>query len=190
MLMARRWSGPMLHVFGFETVGVAVGDLYFVDPQPGVGQEGAEHGVRLEVRLLASLPTEGSIYAARPILVDRPIWRADLLESVAGGPGTWDRTHHHPMMRGWEPGSRQFDKAMSTDPLGFVAEQLSDLKGLMDGAGVDPGETTNQDAVELRAAVPEILQTVRNLLAQVREGHLANEPDGLERAESVRIGWL
>jgi hypothetical protein len=79
---------------------------------------------------------------------------------------------------------------MSTDPLRFVAERLSDLKGLMDGAGVDPGETIDQDALELRAAVPEVLETVRNLLAQVREGHLAKGPEGIERAENVRMGWL
>jgi hypothetical protein len=190
MLVAKRGSGLMLYVFGFEKIGVAVGDLYFADPQPGPGQEGAERGVRLEVRLLASRPTEGSIYSSRPILVDRPIWRADLLESVAGGPGTWDRTHHHPMMRGWEPGSREFDRAMSADPLRFVGEQLSDLKRLMDAAGVDPGETVEQDASELRAAVPEILETVGNLLAQVREGHLAKAPEASEQAENVRTGWL
>lgn len=180
----------MLQVFGFEKVGVAVGDLYFVDPRPGPGQEGAERGVRLEVRLLASPPMEGSIYASRPIVVDRPIWRADLLESVTGGPGTWDRTHHHPKMRGWEPGSRQFDAAMGADPLGFVAERLSDLQGLMAGAGVDPGEITQRDAIELRAAVPDILETVRNLLAGVREGRLATEPDDPEQPESARVGWL
>jgi hypothetical protein len=180
----------MLHVFGFGGVGVAVGDLYFFDSHAGVGQEGAERGVRLEVRLLASPPADGSIYASRPILVDRPIWRADLLESVAGGPGTWDRTHHHPKMRGWEPGSRQFDDVMSADPLEFVAERLSDLNGLMDGAGMDPDEITEQDAVELRTAVPEILETVRSLLAGVREGRLAREPDGIEQPETVRVGWL
>jgi hypothetical protein len=190
MLAARRGSRSMLHVFGFEKVGVAVGDLYFVDPQPGPGQEGAERGVRLEVRLVASPPTEGSVYAARPILVDRPIWRADLLESVTGGPGTWDRTHHHPKMRGWEPGTRQFDDAMSADPLRFVGEQLSNLKGLMDGAGVDLGEATDTDASELRDAVPEILDTVRTLLAHVREGRLAQEPDGIEPTAVVRTGWL
>jgi hypothetical protein len=190
MLAAKRGSVSMLHVFGFDKVGVAVGDLYFVDPRPGPGQEGAERGVRLEVRLVASPPTEGSVYSARPILVERPIWRADLLESVAGGPGTWDRTHHHPKMRGWEPGTRQFDEAMSADPLRFVGEQLSDLKGLLDGAGFDPGEASDDDASELAAAVPQILETVRTLLAQVRDGHLAKAPDGLERAEVVRTGWL
>ena len=43
----------MLYAFGFERVGVVVGDLYFLDPRPGKGQEGAEHGVRLELRVLA-----------------------------------------------------------------------------------------------------------------------------------------
>ena len=178
----------MLHVFGFENVGVAVGDLYFVDPRPGPGQEGAERGVRLEVRLLASRPTEGSIYASQPILVDRPIWRADLLESVAGGPGTWDRTHHHPKMRGWEPGSRQFDAAMSSDPLGFVADQLGDLRTLVAGADLDPSVITDRDADQLGAAVPEIMATTRALLAGVREGRLARSPD--EQLESARVGWL
>lgn len=180
----------MLYLFGFENIGVAVSDLYFVDPKPTPGQEGAERGVRLEVRRLADGPIEGSIYASRPILVDQPIWRADLLESVSGGPGTWDRTHHHPKMRGWEPGSRQFDQAMSADPLQFVGDQLSDLKSLMDAAGVPPGDTVDQDADELRAAVPEILQTVETLLTQVREGHLANAPASGEHREVVRTGWL
>ena len=30
----------MLYAFGFERVGVLVGDLYFVDPRPAKGQEG------------------------------------------------------------------------------------------------------------------------------------------------------
>ena len=41
----------MLYAFGFERIGVVAGDLYFVDPNPGPGQEGAEQGVRVEVRL-------------------------------------------------------------------------------------------------------------------------------------------
>jgi hypothetical protein len=180
----------VLHVFGFERVGVAVGDLYFVDPRPGPGQEGAERGVRLEVRWMESPPVEGSIYASRPIVLDRPIWRADLLESVAGGPGTWDRTHHHPKMYGWEPNTRQFDDAMSADPLAFVAGQLSDLPGLMRGAGMDPTAVPDRDVADLRAAAPEIVDTTRALLAAVREGRLATGPDGTDALDSAREGWL
>jgi hypothetical protein len=42
----------MLYLFGFHRIGVVLSDLYFVDPNPNPGQEGAERGVRLEVRLL------------------------------------------------------------------------------------------------------------------------------------------
>lgn len=77
----------MLYVFGFTRTGVVISDLFFIDPQPGRGQEGAEHGVRLEVRLLERGQLPGSIYSAQPIRIGRPVWRADLLESVAGRPG-------------------------------------------------------------------------------------------------------
>ena len=43
----------MLYAFGFERVGIVVGDLYFVSPRAARGQEGAEHGVRLEQRVRA-----------------------------------------------------------------------------------------------------------------------------------------
>ncbi len=42
----------MLYAFGFERFGVLVSDLYIIDPHPLPGQESAERGVRLEVRLL------------------------------------------------------------------------------------------------------------------------------------------
>ena len=34
----------MLQAFVFEKVGIVVGDLYFLDPQPGKGQEGPSTG--------------------------------------------------------------------------------------------------------------------------------------------------
>ena len=179
----------MLHLYGFHRVGVAVGDLYFVDPRPGPGQEGAERGVRVEVRLLETPPHEGSIYAARPILVDQPIWRADLLESVAGAPGSHDRTHHHPNMRGWEPGSRQFDAAMNADPLGFLGARLAALDTLLEEAGIDPAAVDERDAAELRAEAPAIVDTARQMLAAVRAGRLARPPEDPELA-SARVGWL
>src|SRR2546427_3409574 len=104
ILLLREEGVRMLYAFGFERVGVLVSDLYFVDPHPGEGQEGAERGVRLEVRMLERGELKGSIYSAQPITVGRPIWRADLLESVAGAPGSFNRTHHHPACQGWEPG--------------------------------------------------------------------------------------
>jgi hypothetical protein len=179
----------MLYAFGFDRIGVVVSDLYFLDPSPGEGQEGAERGVRLEVRMLDPGEPMGSIYAARPITVDRPIWRGDLLESVAGPPGSFDRTHHHPAFDGWEPGRRVFVQELSADPLTWVAARLSDLDGLLAEAGVDPGAVGADDAAGLRDAVPDIVAAVDRLLRGVRAGELARAP-GDELALSARVSWL
>ncbi|HWC39563.1 MAG TPA: hypothetical protein VG476_13585 [Acidimicrobiales bacterium] len=178
----------MLYVFGFETIGVVVSDLYFVDPDPGPGQEGAERGVRLEVRMLERGDLPGSIYSAQPIAVGRPIWRGDLLESVAGAPGSHDRTHHHPRFTGWEPGHRHFVEELSVDPLGWVADRLADLDGLLAEGGVSPAEIDPRDATGLREAVPEIVESIRRLLERVRAGEVAGMP--AEEVASARVGWL
>jgi len=183
----------MLYAWGFERVGVVAGDLYFVDPDPSPGQEGAERGVRLEVRLLGRPPLTGSIYAAQPIVIDRPIWRADLLESVAGPPGSHDRTHHHPRFRGWEPGTRQFEEALSADPIGWLRDRLEDLPGLLKGAEIDPDAAGPDDARQLARAAPAIAQAVSELLARVRAGELGRPPEGAAPGEVVtdaRVGWL
>ncbi len=178
----------MLYVFGFESVGVVVSDLYFVDPNPTPGQEGAERGVRLEVRMLDRGELRGSIYSAQPIAVDRPIWRGDLLESVAGVPGSHDRTHHHPRFTGWEPGHRQFVEDLSVDPLGWVAARLGDLDGLLADAGVSPAEVDPRDGASLREVVPEITESIRRLLERVRAGETARPP--ADELASARVGWL
>jgi hypothetical protein len=177
-----------LYVFGFESIGVVVSDLYFVDPNPGPGQEGAEHGVRLEVRMLDRGELRGSIYSAQPIAVGRPIWRGDLLESVAGTPGSHDRTHHHPRFTDWEPGYRQFVEELLVDPLGWVAAHLGDLDGLLADAGVLAKEVDRGDGARLREMVPEIMDSIRRLLERVRTGEAARPPAG--ELASARVGWL
>jgi hypothetical protein len=184
---------PVLYAFGFERVGVVVGDLYFVDPNPGEGQEGPEHGVRLELRVLGRGELKGTIYSAQPIEVGQPIWRADLLESVAGRPGSFDRTHHHPRFAGWNPGRRAYVKELSADPLGWLGTQLADLDALLDSAGVPAEVAGPSDAADLRRAAPEIVDTARRLLDKVRSGELGNPPGGQASADGaalVRAGWL
>ena len=177
----------MLYAWGFERVGVVAGDLYFLDPNPAPGQEGAERGVRLEVRLLDRPPLTGTIYAAQPIVIDRPVWRADLLETVAGDPGSHDRTHHHPHFHGWEPGTRQFDPALSGDPMGWLSDQLTRLPDLLSGAEIDADEIGPADARDLAAAAPEIIAAVGSLLTRVRAGELGRAPDQ-HRGRSRRRG--
>jgi hypothetical protein len=179
----------VLYAFGFERICVVIADLYFIDPAPLPGQEGAERGVRLEVRLLTEGERKGSIYSARPIMVDRPIWRVDLLEGVASSPGSLDRAHHHPALLGWEPGPRRFDDGMSARPLDWVATRLSDLNALTAQADVAVTELDARDATALRQAVPEIIDVLARLLDRVKAGELARPPSD-EKLSSVRSGWL
>jgi len=201
----------MLYAFGFDRVGVLVGDLYLVDPRPPKGQEGAERGVRLELRMLGRGPLKGSIYSAQPIEVGQPVWRADLLESVAGPPGSFDRTHHHPAFNGWEPGRRVFVRELSADPLGWLGARLADLDGLLVSAGFPAQAAGPDDAQDLRDAAPEIVDVTRRLLGRVRSGELGRPPRQEARAGaapatagarpgaadapgasevSIRAGWL
>jgi hypothetical protein len=190
----------VLYMFGFERVGVVVGDLYFVDPHPLRGQRGPEHGVRLELRVLDRGEVKGSIYSATPIEVGRPIWRVDLLESVDGEPGSFDRTHHHPVFRDWNPSKRVFVRELSSDPLSWLGGKLADLADVLAGAGFPPDAAGPDDAADLRAAAPEIVDATRRLLDRVRAGDLGNPPrDGADpltqtsdQAEPVlvRAGWL
>ena len=179
----------MLYAFGFDRIGVVIGDLYFVDPNPLPGQDGAERGVRLEVRLFSQGELRGSIYSARPIDIGQPVWRADLLEAADGPAGSLNRAHHHPAFRGWEPGKRAFDPSLSAEPVGWVGEQLSDLDALLGRAGVPADDELAADADRLRDAVPEITQTLRRLLDRVNAGELAIAPSGAQ-PDSARLSWL
>ena len=190
----------MLYAFGFDRVGVLVGDLYFVDPAPNKGQEGPEHGVRLELRVLQRGELKGSIYSAQPIEVGQPIWRADFLESVAGQPGSFDRTHHHPAFSGWEPNSRVFVRELSADPLGWLGGKLADLDALVAAAGFPADAVGPDDAESLRGVAPEIVDATRRLLEKVRSGELGNPPRDPALADAtsasggepvgIRAGWL
>lgn len=179
----------MLYAFGFERLGVLVGDLYFVNPRPLEGQEGPERGVRVELRMLERRPLQGGIYSAQPIAVERPLWRVDLLESVASPPGSLDRAHHHPRFDGWEPGPRHFAPELSAAPLEWLAAQLADPEAVLARAGVEAGEVGAGDLAALGDAAPEILGAVRRLLARVQAGELGR-PDDDRELVSARIGWL
>ena len=179
----------MLQAFVFERVGIVVGDLYFLDPNPHKGQEGAEHGVRLELRVFDRGDLKGTIYSAMPIEVGRPIWRVDLLESVDGKPGSFNRTHHHPKFNGWDPTGRQFLRELSSDPLGWLAAQLADLPAVLERAEVPPEVADPTDAASLRDIAPAIVGVTAMMLDKVRAGELGLAPAD-DAVDSIRNGWL
>jgi hypothetical protein len=178
----------MLAAFGFESLGVVVGDMYFVDPVPQAGQEAPEREVRLELRLIDRAEPRGSIYAGVPIAFTRPLWRVDLFGSTASPPGTLDRAHHHPRFDGREPGRRHFVPELSADPLSWLADQLADPAAVLARAGVGTDEFTEADVTGLAAAAPEIVSAVKRMLDGVRDGELAPFP--AEPVAAARTGWL
>jgi hypothetical protein len=178
----------MLAAFGFENLGVVVGDMYFVDPSPNEGQETPERGVRLELRVVDRAAPQGSIYAGVPIAFNRPVWRVDLFESTKSPPGTLDRAHHHPRFDGWEPSRRHFVPELSADPLSWLADQLADPRVVLARAGVDSDGIAEADVTGLAAAAPEIIAAVKRMLDGVRDGQLAPAP--AEPVAAARTGWL
>ena len=178
----------MFAAFGFEALGVVVGDMFFVDPRPLEGQETPERGVRLELRVVDRGEPQGSIYAGVPIALTRPVWRVDLFGSTESPPGTLDRAHHHPRFDGWEPGRRHFVPELSADPVTWLSEQLADPAAVLARAGVDPDEFTQADKTGLAASAPEIVAAVKRMLERVRDGELAPAP--AEPVAAARTGWL
>ncbi|OBJ00114.1 hypothetical protein A5660_25415 [Mycobacterium alsense] len=178
----------MFAAFGFETLGVVVGDMYFVDPRPLEGQETPERGVRLELRLVDRAEPRGSIYAGVPISFGRPVWRVDLFGSTQSPPGTLDRAHHHPRFDGWEPGRRHFVPELSADPVSWLAGQLADPDTVLARAGAAAADVTDADKAGLVAAAPDIVAAVRRMLDGVRDGTLAPSP--AEPVAAARTGWL
>jgi hypothetical protein len=172
----------------FDRIGVVVSDLYFVDPNPGAGQEGPERGVRLELRHFDRDELQGSIYSAVPIRVDRPIWRVDLLESVASSPGSLDRAHHHPRFRGWEPGRRVFVEELSADPVAWLGGRFAAIEEVLADAGVAGDDLGPTDVEQLRDAGPLIVDAVERMLAEVAAGRAGLAPT--DAGDAVRASWL
>jgi hypothetical protein len=150
----------MLQMFGFSRICVVAADLFHLDPDPEPGQEGAERGVRVEVRMLERGQIPGSINSSIPIEVGPPVWRADLLETVDSPPGSMNRAHHHPGMRDWEPRRRVFDPRLSDSPVDWVAERLGDLESMLAEADVELDEELAADARDLREWAAEIAGAV------------------------------
>lgn len=177
----------MLQLFGFDRIGVALGDIYWVDPDPD-HDYGAERGVRVEIRMLTAADLVGSVYSARPITIAEPLWRLDLLESVDGPPGSLDRAHHHPEMYDWEPLTRVVDEDLTRDPVAWLGARLTALETLLTEAGIQVDAGLAADAAQVRVAAPEIQAAVGRMLDRVKAGELGTAPEG--EAAGARPNWL
>ena len=179
----------MLWTLAFDRVGVVIGDLYFVDPNLDQGEDGAERGVRLELRLFERDELKGSVYSGVPIRIDRPLWRIDLLETVDSTPGSLNRAHHHPKFHGWEPGRRMFVEELSADPIAWVGKRFADIESVLADGAVDVAADLGPNDVEaLRAAGPTVVAELERQLAEVAAGRAGLRPD--DAGDFVRQSWL
>jgi hypothetical protein len=153
----------MRHVFMFERVAVVVGPWHEPMDPP-------ERGTRVEVRLLAPEPHRGSRSAAQRHVIDQPVFRADLFDQVDGPPGNLRSAHFHPRFHGVEPCERSWSDELRADPVGWLTEQLKDLRQLLDRAGVDTAGAAwlTADAAALRDTVPAIVAAVEDTWGRVR----------------------
>jgi hypothetical protein len=148
----------VIHAFVFERVAVVVAPFR-------VDVELPEHGARVEVRLLDAQTRRGTGAAAQRVVIDQPVFRADLFDRVDLPPGNMACAHFHPTFEGVEPSARHWDDALATNPTGWLEAVLSDLAGVLARSGlVDPTEPWVQaDAEALRATTPEVRHAVESV---------------------------
>jgi hypothetical protein len=145
----------MLQAFVFENVAVLVGPW----DEPG---EPPEQGTRIEVRLTDREPHRGSVSAAQRVVIDQPVFRADLFDRMDTPPGNLLAAHFHPTFDGVEPCDRVWRDEIRHDPTGWLAGELSDLEHLLQraAADVEDGASVARDVHALRAAIPAIVAAV------------------------------
>jgi hypothetical protein len=153
----------MMNAFVFEKVAV----LVFPWHEP---MDPPERGARVEVRLLADEPRRGSHAAAQRVVIDQPVFRADLFDQVGLPAGNLRSAHFHPVFHDVEPSDRQWPDEIKQDPTGWLATELGDLRRVLRRAGVDPDDAPwlEGDAAAVRDAVPAVVAAVESTWNAVR----------------------
>jgi len=152
----------MHQIFLFERFAVVVGPWFEPGPRP-------ERGARVEVRLRRDEPHRGSESAAQRLVVDEPLFRADLFDVVDEPPGNLRAAHFHSGFDGVEPRDRLWPEALARDPRAWLRAELGDLVALLVRAGFDADDAaTMRDAASIRAALDAVEQAVEGAWAEAR----------------------
>jgi hypothetical protein len=159
----------MHYAFVFDRVAVVVGPWW----EPG---DPPERGARVELRFLSDEPHRGSESAAQRVVIDQPLFRADLFDQLDGPAGNLRAAHFHPGFDGVEPRDRHWPDGIREDPTGWLSAQLGDLPMLLAraGAGVVDSAAIETDAAALRTALPEIVAAVEATWTIVRNDATAS----------------
>jgi hypothetical protein len=150
-------------VFVFERVAVVVGPWWEPATPP-------ERGTRVELRFRADEPPRGSFSAAQRIVIDEPLFRADLFDRIDAPPGNLRAAHFHEGFDGVEPRDRVWPPGIRTDPIAWLCSELGDLHAVIERAGVATADAPaiDRDAVAVREALPAIVAAVEATWRTVR----------------------
>lgn len=133
----------MQHILALSRSAVIIRHWFEID----LDDSSMEHGVRVELRELADNPHRGSESAAQLVVVDRPLWRADLFDRHTDVPGSFGVAHYHPRFLGDEPCSREWDPNLQVDAWQWLEDQFAQLGT---GQESEPGPLDAADKAELR----------------------------------------
>jgi hypothetical protein len=111
------------HVIALARTAVVVRHWFEID----LDDSSMEHGARIELRELAGQPRRGSESAAQLLVVDRPLWRADLFDRLTDAPASFGVAHYHPKFEGNEPCSRNWSPHLTASPWEWLGEQFARL---------------------------------------------------------------
>jgi hypothetical protein len=152
----------MHYAFVFEKVAIVVGPWW----EPA---EPPERGARVEVRLRADEPRRGSPSAAQRVVIDQPVFRADLFDRLDQPAGNLLAAHFHEGFDGVEPRDRQWPTELRLDAIGWLQAELADLPTVLVRAGVAvDSDAVARDAGALRDTLPAIVAAVEDAWAAAR----------------------
>jgi len=142
----------MLHAFIFGPIAITAG--YWIQR----GRD-TESGARVEIRRVDYEEIPGApagVAGLRFLPISEGIWRADLFRDQD------DRIvyHYHPHFETGDVGERSFDERLTTDPVGFVIDRLTDLRAVL----IDGGAGDIADDVPY-AEVTRVLPSIREAIA-------------------------
>jgi hypothetical protein len=113
------------HVIALARTAVVIRHWFEID----LDDSSMEHGARIELRDLAVQPRRGSESAAQLVVVDRPVWRADLFDRLTDAPGSFGAAHYHPQFDGNEPCPREWSPHLTASPWEWLGSQFAQLGG-------------------------------------------------------------
>jgi hypothetical protein len=149
-------GGTVQHILTLSRTAVVVRHWFEID----LDDASMEHGARIELRELTAHPRRGSESAPQLITLDRPLWRADLFDRLADGPGSFGAAHYHPEFSGNEPCPRVWDPELTAGPWHWLRDQFAS-PGAAQGNGrwrLEPA-----DAAELSALADVVVNLARQV---------------------------